>query len=69
MALKCHGELSSVDLAKIVEVKPQGLSRLLTNHPDIQFNRKCHSWFYESTGNRTNKTITRDVLYFSLVEA
>lgn len=69
MALKCHGDLSSVELGKITDVNPRGLRNLLNNHPDITFDRRCHSWFYESTGVKTNLTVKRDILYFSLVEA
>ncbi len=67
-ALSIRGELSSHDLALEVGMKPNGLLRMLRTVPEVAFNRKPHKWFYESTGQKTNHAIKRDIVYFSLVK-
>ena len=67
-ALKIFGPLSSVDLARETGIAAQGLRNLLGKCDEIQFTREPYDWFYESTGDRENKTVRRDILVFSYTE-
>jgi len=67
--LKIHGAMTAIRLAELSGIDPRGIGNLLMQCKEIKKTRKPHSWFYEKTGNRRNKRATRDIAFFSLVEA